>query len=33
MGEVSAYGLGGTQPSITTLAGLDDVNISNPQNK
>lgn len=33
VGEVSAYGLGGTQPSITTLAGLDDVNISNPQNK
>lgn len=33
VGEISAYGLGGTQPSITTLAGLDDVNISNPQNK
>lgn len=33
VGEVSAYGLGGTQPSITTLAGLDDVNINNPQNK
>lgn len=33
VGEVSAYGLGGTQPSITILAGLDDVNISNPQNK
>lgn len=33
VGEVSAYGLGGTQPSITTLAGLDDVNISNPQDK
>lgn len=33
VGEVSAYGLGGIQPSITTLAGLDDVNISNPQNK
>lgn len=33
VGEVSAYGLGGTQPSITTLAGLDDVKINNPQNK
>lgn len=33
VGEVSAYGLGGTQPSITMLAGLDDVNINNPQNK
>lgn len=33
VGEVSAYGLGGIQPSITTLAGLDDVNINNPQNK
>lgn len=33
VGEVSAYGLGGTQPSITMLAELDDVNISNPQNK
>lgn len=33
VGEVSAYGLGGTQPSITTLARLDDVNINNPQNK
>lgn len=33
VGEISAYRLGGTQPSITTLAGLDDVNISNPQNK
>ena len=33
VGEISAYGLGGTQPSITTSAGLDDVNISNPQNK
>lgn len=33
VGEVSAYGLGETQPSVTTLAGLDDVNISNPQNK
>ena len=33
VGEVSAYGLGGASPSITTLAGLDDVNISNPQNK
>lgn len=33
VGEISAYGLGGTQPSITTLAGLDDVNINNPQNK
>lgn len=33
VGEVSAYGLGGTQPFITILAGLDDVNISNPQNK
>lgn len=33
VGEVSAYGLGGTQPSSTTLAGLDDVKINNPQNK
>lgn len=33
VGEISAYGLGETQPSIYTLAGLDDVNISNPQNK
>lgn len=33
VGEISAYGLGETQPSVTTLAGLDDVNISNPQNK
>lgn len=33
VGEVSAYGLGGIQPSITTLAGLDDVKINNPQNK
>lgn len=33
VGEISAYGLGETQPSVTTLAGLDDVNINNPQNK
>lgn len=32
VGEVSAYGLGGTQPSITTLAGLDDVTITSPAN-
>ena len=32
VGEISAYGLGGTQPSITTLAGLDDVTITSPAN-
>ena len=32
VGEVSAYGLGGTQPSVTTLAGLDDVTITSPAN-
>lgn len=32
VGEVSAYGLGETQPSVTTLAGLDDVTITSPAN-
>lgn len=32
VGEISAYGLGGTQPSITTLAGLDGVTITSPAN-
>lgn len=32
VGEISAYGLGETQPSITTLAGLDDVTITSPAN-
>ena len=32
VGEISAYGLGETQPSVTTLAGLDDVTITSPAN-
>lgn len=32
VGEISAYGLGETQPSVTTLAGLDDVTIASPAN-
>lgn len=32
VGEISAYGLGGTQPSVTTLAGLDGVTITSPAN-
>ena len=32
VGEISAYGLGESQPSITTLAGLDDVTITSPSN-
>lgn len=32
VGEISAYGLGETQPSIYTLAGLDDVTITSPSN-
>lgn len=30
--EISAYGLGEPQPSVTTLAGLDDVTITSPAN-
>lgn len=32
VGEISAYGLGETQPSVTTLAGLNDVTITSPAN-
>ena len=32
VGEISAYGLGETQPSVTTLAGLDDATITSPAN-
>ena len=32
VGEISAYGLGETQPSVTTLTGLDDVTITSPAN-
>lgn len=32
VGEISAYGLGETQLSVTTLAGLDDVTITSPAN-
>lgn len=32
VGEISAYGLGETRPSVTTLAGLDDVTITSPAN-
>lgn len=32
VGEISAYGLGESQPSVTTLAGLDDVTITSPAN-
>lgn len=32
VGEISAYGLGEIQPSVTTLAGLDDVTIASPAN-
>lgn len=32
VGEISAYGLGETQPSVTTLAGLDNVTITSPAN-
>lgn len=32
VGEISAYGLGETKPSVTTLAGLDDVTITSPAN-
>lgn len=32
VGEISAYGLGETHPSVTTLAGLDDVTITSPAN-
>lgn len=32
VGEISAYGLGETQPHVTTLAGLDDVTITSPAN-
>ena len=32
VGEISAHGLGETQPSVTTLAGLDDVTITSPAN-
>lgn len=32
VGEISAYGLGETQPSVTTRAGLDDVTITSPAN-
>lgn len=32
VGEISAYSLGETHPSVTTLAGLDDVTITSPAN-
>ena len=32
VGEISAYGLGEIQPSVTTLTGLDDVTITSPAN-
>lgn len=32
VGEISAYGLGETRPSVITLAGLDDVTITSPAN-